>query len=177
MKASNKFLPIQRKLNIFLADDDEADCLLFKEALEELPVTVKLTTVQDGEQLMELLAKKVKRLPDALFLDLNMPRKNGMASLGEIKRNSQLEKLPVIIFSTASEKAKVSQVYKDAAHYYIRKPAEFSELKKVIYNALALVAQENPLLPGKENFMLTGDLKSKANESSAATKKSTRKPH
>jgi CheY-like chemotaxis protein len=49
------------------------------------------------------LTKKGNKLPDVLFLDLNMPRKNGFASLGEIKRNRELQELPVIIFSTSSE--------------------------------------------------------------------------
>jgi CheY-like chemotaxis protein len=175
MKTSHKFLPIQRKLNIFLADDDEADCLLFKEALEELPVSAKLTTFENGEQLMERLTKKQNKLPDVLFLDLNMPRKNGFVSLGEIKRNSELDSLPVIIFSTALEQDKVKQVFRDAAHYYIRKPTEFSELKKIIYEALTLIIQVNNPLPEKEKFILTGDLKSISNEIKSPSKKSPRK--
>lgn len=172
MKASDKFLPISRKLNIFLADDDKADRLLFKDALEKLPVSVKLTTFENGEQLMERLTKKKSKLPDILFLDLNMPRKNGFVSLGEIKRNNELDSLPVVIFSTALEQDKVNQVFRDAAHYYIRKPTEFSELKKIIYEALTLITQGNNPLPGKEKFILTGDLKSIPNEIKSPKKKS-----
>ena len=147
---------ITQNINIILADDDTADCLLFKEALEELPVSARLTIVHNGELLMEELAKKGK-LPDVLFLDLNMPRKNGFASLGEIKRSTELQDLPVIIFSTASEAETVKNVFRDAAHYYICKPADFSQLKKVIYEALTLITQNNTPLPGKEKFMITGD--------------------
>ena len=156
MKTRDGFLPIGRKLNIFLADDDKADCLLFKEALAELPVSAKLTTFENGELLMKRLAKKQNKLPDVLFLDLNMPRKNGFASLGEIKRNNELDGFPVIIFSTALEQDEVKQVFRDAAHYYICKPADFSQLKKVIYEALTLISQKNNPLPGKNNFMITG---------------------
>jgi CheY-like chemotaxis protein len=175
MKTKDDFLPITGKLNIFLADDDKADCLLFKEALEELPVSAQLTTVYNGEELMQLLTNKSTKLPDVLFLDLNMPRKNGFASLGEIKRNSELLKLPVIIFSTASELEQVNQVFRDAAHYYIRKPAEFSELKNVIYKALSRIAEKNISIPEKENFIITGDLKPHSNEIKAPSKKSPRK--
>jgi len=147
---------ITQNINIILADDDTADCLLFKEALEELPVSARLTIVHNGELLMEELAKKGK-LPDVLFLDLNMPRKNGFASLGEIKRSTELQDLPVIIFSTASEAETVKNVFRDAAHYYICKPADFSQLKKAIYEALTLITQNNTPLPGKEKFMITGD--------------------
>lgn len=175
MKTSDKLLAISRKLKIFLADDDKADCLLFKEALDELPVSAKLTTFENGELLMDRLIQKNSKLPDVLFLDLNMPRKNGFMTLGEIKRSNELDSLPVIIFSTALEQQKVKQVFRDAAHYYIRKPAEFSDLKKVIYEALILITQENNPLPGEEKFILTGDLKSLPGEIKSPPKKSPRK--
>ena len=175
METSNEFLPIGRNLNIFLADDDKADRILFKEALAELPVSAELTTFKNGEQLMERLTKKQNKLPDVLFLDLNMPRKNGLVSLGEIKRNNELDSFPVIIFSTALEQDKVKQVFRDAAHYYIRKPNDFSELKKIIYEALTLITKGNNPLPGKDKFILTGDLKSIPSEIKPSKKKSSGK--
>ena len=150
-------LTILKPINILLADDDKGDCLLFKEALEELPLSTNLTIVNNGEELIELITKKGKTFPDVLFLDLNMPRKTGFASLGQIKRSSELQKLPVIIFSTASDIETVKKVFRDAAHYYISKPADFMQLKKVIYEALLLVTRKNPPLPGEEKFMITGN--------------------
>lgn len=147
---------ISQNINILLADDDNADCLLFKEALEELPLSVNLTIVHNGEQAIEVLTRKVSKLPDVLFLDLNMPRKNGFAALGEIKRNKVLQDLPVIIFSTSSEVEAIKQVFKDAAHYYICKPDNFTQLKKVIYEALTLMTKKGITMPLKENFMITG---------------------
>ena len=146
-----------QNINILLADDDKADCLLFKEALEELPVSARLTIVYNGEQVIEELTKKRKKLPDVLFLDLNMPRKNGFATLEAIKSSRKLQNLPVIILSTASDQDMIKLVFKDAAHNYIIKPVDFSQLKKVIYEALTLVTQENIPLPLKEKFMITGD--------------------
>lgn len=90
-------LPIH---HILLADDDNDDCLLFKDALGDLPLATHLTIVRDGEQLMLLLNAK-EELPDVLFLDLNMPRRNGFDCLSEIKENEKLRSLPVIIFSTS----------------------------------------------------------------------------
>lgn len=156
MKKSPAF-PRAKEINILLADDDEDDCALFKEALEELDLPVQLTTVPNGEQLLERLGKNQKKLPHVLFLDLNMPRKNGFAALLAIKLNKKLEKIPVIIFSTSFDQDMVNLVYKDAAHYYIQKPVEFSQLKKVILQALTLVARKNVTLPGKERFVLTGE--------------------
>ncbi len=148
---------IAENINILLADDDKADCLLFKEALEELPVSAMLTIVHNGEQLIEVLTRKGSKFPDVLFLDLNMPRKNGFSSLGEIKRNTDLQNLPVIIFSTASDAETVKNVFRNAAHYFICKPPDFLQLKKVIYEALTLITQKNNPLPLQEKFMITGD--------------------
>lgn len=170
MKTTVTMQPITRKLNIYLADDDEADCLLFKEALDDLPITVTLTIVHDGQQLLELLAQEGNILPDVLFLDLNMPRKNGFATLGVIKRDDKLLDLPVIVFSTANDQEKVKMVFRDAAHYYIRKPAKFSELKEVIYKALTLIAEGDIKLPKHENFMLTGEVKPTFDESTSSPK-------
>jgi CheY-like chemotaxis protein len=150
--------PSSRVLNILLADDDEDDRLLFEEALKELPMNIKLTSVVNGTQLMERLTQQKTKVPDVLFLDLNMPGKNGFACLKEIKLNSRFERLPVFIFSTAFDEDMLNLVYKDAAHYYIRKPAEFSQLKNVVLKALTLVLQKKTTLPLKENFVLTGDL-------------------
>jgi CheY-like chemotaxis protein len=148
---------IPENINILLADDDKADCLLFKDALEELPLTAILTVVHDGEQLLEAITNKEGKFPDVLFLDLNMPRKNGYATLGEIKLNIDLQNLPVIIFSTTSDEESVKNVFRNAAHYYICKPADFSQLKKVIYEALVRITQEKNHLPLREKFMITGD--------------------
>ena len=64
-------------IHILLADDDIDDISFFDKALKELPVSVNLTTVNDGHQLMNYLSENLEHLPDVLFLDLNMPRKNG----------------------------------------------------------------------------------------------------
>jgi len=157
MQIKKDYPPISRKLNIILAEDDFDDRLLFEEAIEELPVSVQLNTFNNGDELMEWLNRKITKLPDVLFLDLNMPRKNGFATLGEIKRNTKFQDLPVIIFSTATNKEMINQVFKDAAHYYIRKPVHFWELKELIYKSLKLIAENQTALPGKESFMLTTD--------------------
>ena len=145
-----------KHLNLLLADDDNDDCIFFKEALEKLPLSTHLTTVHDGEQLMQLLTKETNELPHVLFLDLNMPRKNGRECLLEIKLNKKLKQLPIIMYSTSLDHEVVNLLYKNGAKYFIHKPAEFSQLKKVIQQALALIAQENISQPTRENFVLTG---------------------
>ena len=143
------------QLNILLADDDTDDCFFFKEALRELLLYTNLTTVQDGEQLMQLLTNEINELPHILFLDLNMPRKNGFECLSEIKQNKKLKDLPVVIVTTSFEQKVVNLLYKNGAQYFIRKPAVFFRFKKIILHALILILQENGSQPTRENFVLT----------------------
>ena len=145
----------KKHLNILLADDDMDDCIFFKEALDELLMTTNLTTVHDGEQLMIYLVGKSRKLIDVLFLDINMPRKNGFECLAEIKQNEDLKELPVIIFSTSYEQEVVNSLYKSGAHYFIRKPSEFAQFKKIIYHTLLLIIQEEISQPSRANFVLT----------------------
>ena len=144
-----------RQLNILLADDDKDDRFFFKLALDALTIPTQLTAVVDGEKLMDYLAENAHQLPDVLFLDLNMPRKNGFECLSEIKLNIDLKLLPVIIFSTSFEQEVVNLLYLNGAQYFMRKPAEFSQLKKIIQQTVQLITQENISQPNRENFVLT----------------------
>jgi len=139
---------------ILLADDDADDCLLFKDALGELRLPVQLSTVRNGEQLMAVLNDQMETLPDLLFLDLNMPRKNGFDCLLEIKQNERLGRLPVIILSTSMEEKMVNLLYANGAEYYICKPNEFSQLVRVIQLALTIVQQINHPRPSRKEFLL-----------------------
>ena len=143
-----------KNINLLLADDDIDDCNFFKEALDEISLPTRLTVVNNGDQLMSLLTKP-ENLYHILFLDLNMPRKNGYECLSEIKLNKNLNQLHVIIFSTSIENDIVNLIYEKRAQYYIRKPSEFSQLKKVIQQALTLLTHENISQPSRENFVIT----------------------
>ena len=142
-----------KQLNILLADDDIDDCLFFKEALEALPVITKLKIVYDGDELMNYLTKNTAQLPHVLFLDINMPRKNGFECLGEIKQNEKLKDLPVVMFSTTNAQDKINILFKSGADVYIRKPSNFSQLVQVIQHALPIAA-ENIFSNGKLKYIL-----------------------
>ena len=145
----------EKQLNILLADDDKDDRLFFGLALDFLTIPTRLATVVDGEKLMDYLTENVLQLPDVLFLDLNMPRKNGFECLSEIKTHKNLKELPVIIFSTSFEQEVVNLLFKNGAQYFMRKPAEFSQLKKIIQQTVTRITQENILQPNREDFVLS----------------------
>lgn len=141
-------------LQILLADDDEDDCFFFKQVLSELAIPISLTVVHDGEQLMQCLLKKSTQLPQVLFLDLNMPRKNGFECLAELKRHASLKSLPVVILSTYFEPDMADRLFAGGAHYCIQKPPEFTKLKQVIERVLTMLAQNKFLEPTREKFVL-----------------------
>ncbi len=145
-----------KKWHILLADDDIDDCLFFKKALEELSLTTRLTTLHDGEQLINYLNANIKDPPDAIFLDLSMPRKTGFECLTEIKQHAQFKDIPVFVFSTSFtrdlnyERTLIGTLSSIGAQEYIRKPGDFELLKKVIYNALVKVTDK---VAGEQNAM------------------------
>jgi CheY-like chemotaxis protein len=141
------------RCNLLLADDDTDDCIFFKEVLEDLPYVVTLSTVNNGVALMKVLNEQMSDLPDALFLDLNMPLKSGFECLMEIKLIDKLKSLPIIIFSTSLNPTVVNKLYEQGANYYIRKPGEFPSLRKVIEEAIRLISQ-NSILPSRDKFII-----------------------
>ena len=142
----------QTPINILLADDDKDDRDFFNMALKEVSIATHLTTVSDGERLMAYLSENSENLPDVLFLDLNMPRKNGNECLVAIKSNKKLKQLPVVIYSTSLQDAAADVLYKNGAHYYLHK-CDIAILSKSIHRILTLLL-ESPKQPSRDKFIL-----------------------
>jgi len=126
-------------LHILLADDDEGDRLLFTEAFSELNMKTTVQTVVNGVQLMEWLSRDIVRLPDFIFIDLNMPRKGGIACLCEIRGDERLKNMPVAIYSTSDSEKDREEAFRNGANVYIAKPNNFALLKHVLENAVLAV--------------------------------------
>lgn len=131
-----------KQLNILLADDDKDDCIFFKQALEEIAVNTNLITVNNGDELIANLIRNAEHLPHIIFLDINMPRKNGLECLREIKSNNLLNEIPVVMFSTTNEWEVISMLFKSGANVYIHKPNDFAQLKQVLHHALPIAAEK-----------------------------------
>lgn len=140
--------------NIFLADDDADDREFFKDALKQISIPTELTLSNNGLELMSNLEVLIKHPPPhVIFLDLNMPLKDGFQCLEEIRNTPKLRGIPVVIFSTTSNDISIDKSYQQGANYYIRKPTSFQLLVKVIEKALSLEMHQTPQ-PPKENFAL-----------------------
>ncbi len=144
---------ISKSLKILLADDDLDDCNFFKNALDALPQESEFETVNDGEQLMNYLSENAENLPDILFLDINMPRKNGLECLAEIKKNDFLKDLPIVVFSTSKSNDIVKLVFKLGSHVYATKPNDIGQLKQIILNSLP-IAIEHTFSKGALKYIL-----------------------
>jgi CheY-like chemotaxis protein len=122
----------QDPMHILLADDDEDDRAFFSEAIMELKMDNKLTLFKDGKGLMDYLVDPDIKLPHILFLDLNMPGKTGIDCLKEIRANTRFKDVSVAIYSTSSSEKDIEDTFIEGANIYIKKPNDFSMLKKVI---------------------------------------------
>ena len=126
---------------ILLADDDADDRLFFKEAMEEINSDTFVSFVNDGSQLMYFLNQPGIRLPNIIFIDLNMPVKNGMDCLKEIRTNDRFKDLLVVIYSTSGSDHDVQQALVHGADVYIKKPNNFSDLKASLVKVINRSAQ------------------------------------
>lgn len=141
-------------LHILLADDDESDRFLFTEAFSELKIKTIVHTVKNGIELMEWLNSKKNRLPHLLFLDLNMPKKNGLECLKEIKNDGRLKDISIAIYSTSDNEKDMEETFINGANVYIAKPNNFNVLKQVLEKAVMAAYQYQDEAMKRENFLL-----------------------
>ena len=122
---------------ILIAEDDADDRFLLKAAFEENEYKDKLEFVENGVEMIEYLHKIATGgnevlLPRFILLDLNMPKKDGREVLKEIKQNPNLNKIPIIIFSTTNNEQEMRRCYELGANSYITKPNSFESLIKTV---------------------------------------------
>jgi len=128
---------LQKKF--YLADDDDDDRMMFAEALFEVDSSVILTQAQDGHELMDILYKQPDFLPDIIFMDINMPKQDGLKCLEEIRnQRGNLKELFVIILSTSSDPLVIQKAFHLGATFYAVKPSTFDDLKSFIKEVLQI---------------------------------------
>src|ERR1700761_8135544 len=95
---------------ILLVDDDDNDREFFEDALKTIATDITLKIAGNGVEALDLLCNSTV-LPDLIFMDLNMPLRNGYECLGDIKKNERLKNIPVVIFSTSLQGETENIVY------------------------------------------------------------------
>jgi CheY-like chemotaxis protein len=130
--------PSPRPITILLADDDADDRMLARDALAESRLANDLRFVEDGEDLMHYL-RRTGRFADAdaprpglILLDLNMPRKDGREALREIKGDSSLRHIPIVVLTTSKAEEDIYRSYDLGVNSFITKPVTFDGLVSVM---------------------------------------------
>lgn len=113
-------------LKILLIEDDTIEVMKLNRAIKKLQVAHSLIEASNGEQALTIL-KEGAIIPDIIFLDLNMPRINGIDFLKILKEDEVLRYLPVIILTTSSNRKDVLECYKQGVAGYILKPLKYDD--------------------------------------------------
>jgi len=129
-------IPLSLCINVFYADDDEDDQQIFKEIVSDFYPDIQLWAQHNGAELLGQLGR-CSELPAVIFLDLNMPVKNGLDTLAEIRSSAMWMDLPVIIFSTTSNPDIIARSKALGANLYVIKPTSYSVLKETLCTLLA----------------------------------------
>ncbi|MEI6507076.1 MAG: response regulator [Bacteroidota bacterium] len=128
-----------KAINILIAEDDEEDRMLTKDALKESLLVNRVDFVENGEELMDYLNNKGPYsdkqkfpLPGLILLDLNMPKKDGREALKEIKSDPLLKKIPVVVLTTSKAEEDILRTYDLGVNSFITKPVSFNEMVNVM---------------------------------------------
>ncbi len=120
---------------VLIAEDDADDMAITMRALREGYPGISITTVQDGEELMDYLHGRGAYTnpteaprPSLILLDLNMPRKSGREALAEIKADDNFRSIPIVVLTTSSAPIDVETSYSTGANAYLTKPLSYSEM-------------------------------------------------
>ena len=128
--------PLDSQVTIVLADDDEDDRLMAREALAANRLTNPLHEVGDGVELLDYLNDLVatgSALPGLILLDLNMPRMDGREALSAIKSSPELRHIPVVVLTTSRAEEDIFRTYDLGVNSFVTKPVTFTGLVDVMH--------------------------------------------
>jgi len=136
MKQGNEAKPFE----ILLVEDNPGDIRLTIEAIKESSRNIKLHVVENGIEALHFLRKennyRESPTPDLIFLDLNLPKKNGREVLAEIKEDINLKLIPVVVLTISSADGDIVNAYENHANCYVIKPLDFDQFYKKIMNIM-----------------------------------------
>ena len=130
----------RRAVTILLADDDEEDRDLTRDALQNSRLANEMRVAVDGQDLMDYLRREGSYVdpsvdaprPEIILLDLNMPKKDGREALAEIKADEDLRSIPVVVLTTSKDEEDIFRTYDLGVNSFITKPVTFTGLVEVL---------------------------------------------
>lgn len=122
--------------SVLVAEDNRADMRLIREAIDLSGVRATMAFVRDGEEVMAYLRRQEPFTraprPGVIFLDLNLPRKDGREVLAEIKADPDLRRIPVVVLTTSAAEDDVLTSYGVHANSFVTKPADLDQYMRTI---------------------------------------------
>ena len=127
-------------ITILMADDDEEDCAMTRDAMSDARMVNEMRFVHDGQELMDYLQRRGEYAdganaprPGIILLDLNMPKKDGREALAEIKSDEDLRTIPVCVLTTSAAEEDIYRSYDLGVNSFITKPVTFAGLVEVLH--------------------------------------------
>jgi len=124
---------------VLMADDDLDDVILVRKALQECNCDVEFRSVEDGEEAIEYLTGKgrykdpgLAPRPSLILLDVDMPRKDGLQTLQEIRGNPEIRTIPVVVLTTSRDRDLMLRIYKLGGSAFITKPTVYKDIIKAL---------------------------------------------
>jgi DNA-binding NarL/FixJ family response regulator len=138
-----------------LSEDDLDDLLQFELAIKEVSIPVYLRHAKDGE---ELFVRLKEAIPDLLFLDIEMPCKDGMACILEIRRNPEYNFMPVIMFTSHNRQSFIEESYQNGANYFLLKSSTVKALTEKLELILSKEWRKQLYFPPRNEYVLQEEL-------------------
>jgi len=133
-------------MRILLVDDNPDDLALEKRAIRRAVPEAELLEAHDGQQALHMLigpeAREDER-PALIFLDLKMPRVNGIEVLTQLRQEQSFQRTPIVVLTSSDEEADLDACYRAGVNSYIRKPVEFEEFVDEVGHAARYWCQTN----------------------------------
>jgi CheY-like chemotaxis protein len=151
----NKLPLPEEPVKVLLADDDKDDQEIFQEALDETQIPTELTTVDNGKELIDNLKDPEIPNPDIVFMDINMPVKDGKQVLAEIRNDENLKDIPTVILSTSKNEKDVEEAFNAGANLYVPKPYSFRNFILMLKKVFSLKWTGELLKPLRKTFFMS----------------------
>ena len=134
-----------------MADDDKDDFIILQQAAEKARTKINITYAANW---IDLWRQLLKTLPDVIFLDLNMPVKDGFDCLYSLRQETRFQKLPIVIYSTSTNRTDIDKAYIAGANYFIIKPNTLEEITHLLDRISSMNKQQLISIPAREEFII-----------------------
>ena len=149
------------KIKILIADDDQDDKDMICEGLSEVFSNFQVETASDGVECLRALKNGCN--PDLVFLDLNMPLKNGLECLQDIHNNEYLKNTPIVIYSTSQNLTDIEKASELGDRFYMIKPTTVSTLQQLLRHVLNMLGRPQKEQKLSANFVVSEEKITKVN--------------